>query len=362
MPEPSRPSILHFDLDAFFAAVEVLLDPSLAGKPIIVGGDPQARGVVATASYEARAFGVHSAMPAAQARRLCPNGIFLQPNFTAYRDYSQRVFAVVGRFAEKMQPLSIDEAFAVLPGPDPAATAQAIRAAIRAETGLVASVGLAASKLVAKIASDSGKPDGFVIVEPGGEAAYLAPLPVRKLWGVGPKSAERLAGLSISTVDDLVAAEIETLARAFGSRQAKELKRRALGIDDSPVQESREVKSISDETTFAQDEADARLLWRVLGEQCEDCARRLGRSGCLARTVTVKLRYQDFVTVTRSITLPVPTGEAETIRGAVAVLMRQSWSRDRRPLRLVGVRLSGLAPAPELRQMPLFSWTLAGRP
>jgi DNA polymerase IV len=352
--EPSRPSILHFDLDAFFAAVEVLLDPNLAGKPIIVGGDPHSRGVVSTASYEARAFGVHSAMPASQARRLCPDGVFLPPNFPAYRDYSQQVFAVVGRFAEKMQPISIDEAFAVLSGPDPELTARALKAAIRAETNLVASVGLATSKLVAKVASDSGKPDGFVVVEPGTEAAFLAPLAVRKLWGVGPKSAERLAGLSISTIGDLAAAEIETLARAFGPRQAKELQKRAAGIDETAVEESREVKSISDETTFAKDADDARLLWRVLGEQCENCARRLVSTGCLARTVTVKLRYQDFVTITRSLTLSVPTGEADAIRGAVAVIMRQSWSRDRRPLRLVGVRVSGLAPAPELRQLPLF--------
>ena len=354
MAESSAPSILHFDLDAFFAAVEVLLDPSLAGKPVIVGGDPSSRGVVSTASYEARAFGVHSAMPAARARRLCPNGVFLRPNFAAYGDYSRRVFGVVGRFAEKMQPISIDEAFAVLPGPDPIAEARALKAAIRAETGLVASVGLATTRLVAKIASDSGKPDGFVVVEPGSEAVFLAPLPVRKLWGVGPKSAERLAGLNIITIGDLAQASLEALAQAFGPRQAKELKKRALGIDDSRVEESREVKSISDETTFAQDQADARVLWQVLGEQCEVCARRLARTGCLARTVTHNLRDQDFVTITRGVTMAVPTGDPETIRTAVAALMRQSWSLDRRPLRLVGVRLSGLVPAPELKQMPLF--------
>lgn len=352
--ESSVARILHFDLDAFFAAVEVLLDPSLAGKPVIVGGDPAARGVVSTASYEARAFGVHSAMPAARARRLCPQGVFLRPNFAAYGEYSRRVFAVFRHYAEKLQPLSIDEGFALLTGDDPLGQARDLKAAVRAETGLIASLGLATSKLVAKIASDSGKPDGFVVVEPGTEAAFLAPMPVRRLWGVGPKTAARLQALGLTAIRDLAGASPETLAEAFGPRYAKEMRLRALGIDNSPIEEERELKSISDETTFAKDEADPRLLWRVLGEQCLNCATRLARHGCLARTVTVKLRYGDFTTISRSYTLPVPTDDCATFREAVAALVRQSWGRDRRPLRLVGVRLSGFLPLPELRQLGLF--------
>ncbi|MHB1134173.1 MAG: DNA polymerase IV [Chloroflexota bacterium] len=345
--------VAHFDLDAFFAAVEVLLDPSLAGKPVIVGGDPNSRGVVSTASYEARAFGVHSAMPASRARRLCPQGVFLRPNFPAYIEYSRRVFAILKRFTPTMQALSIDEAFAVLGDEDPVGQARAFKAAVRAEMGLVASLGLASNKLVAKIASDSDKPDGFVVVEPGDEAAFLAPLAVRKLWGVGPKSGARLEELGISTVGELAAAPLELVARAFGPRQARELRQRALGVDDSPVEEGREAKSISDETTFPKDETDARRLWRVLSEQCDDCAARVARHDCLARTVTVKLRYGDFTTITRSLSLPVPTDDAAAVRAAVAALMRQTWAGQRRPLRLIGVRLSGFSPRPELRQLAL---------
>ncbi|MHB1416549.1 MAG: DNA polymerase IV [Chloroflexota bacterium] len=354
MDTPGHRIILHFDLDAFFAAVEVLLEPSLAGKPVIVGGDPRQRGVVSTASYEARAFGVHSAMPAALAQRLCPEGVFLRPRHGVYREFSRRVFAIVGRFAEAVQPVSIDEAYVDLDKLDPVATAQDIKRAIRAETGLTASMGLASSKLVSKIASDYGKPDGFVVIAEGDEAGFLAPLPVRKLLGVGPKSAERLEGLGIMTIGDLAVADLPALAGAFGVNQAKGLRCRAQGLDDSPLEIDREIKSISDETTFAHDLTDARELWRVLGVQSDSCARRLAEGQLLARTISVKLRYADFRTVTRSVTLAVPTSDGETIRLVVAGLMRQAWAVERRPLRLTGVRVSGLVAEPTLRQLPLF--------
>jgi len=352
---PSQPTILHFDLDAFFAAVEVLLDPALAGKPLIVGADPGSRGVVATASYEARAFGVHSAMPIGHAYRLCPQGVFLRPRHGLYRDYSRRVLAAVERFSDRVRPVSIDEAFVALDArADPVAAARALKAGIRAETGLVASMGLAASKLVSKIASGQGKPDGFVVVPPGGEVAFLAPLPVRELWGVGPKSAARLVALGIQTIGDLAAARRETLADLVGARQAEAMQRLARGEDDRAVEVARQIKSTSDELTFQRDEADPRVLWRVLREQCQHCSERLARHDLLARTVAVKLRYGDFRTITRALTLPAPTNDEAAIRPAIAALMRQSWASDRRPLRLIGVRLSGLQPAATPRQLPLF--------
>lgn len=354
MSNGASPSILHFDLDAFFAAVEVLLNPALAGKPLIIGGDPRRRGVVSTASYEARAFGVHSAMPAAIAKRLCPQAIFLPPRHAVYKEHSERVFRIVARYADQIEAISIDEAFVQLDAADPVAAARELKAAIRAETGLVASMGLATSKLVSKIASDHGKPDGFVVVPPGTEATFLAPMPARKLWGVGPRTAERLAALGIVTIGDLARADLTFLARHFGPQQARALIRRARGEDYSPVEVSREIKSISDEVTFARDQGDARELWRVLATQCAHCAQRLARRGLVARTVTIKLRFGDFHTITRSRSLAVPTDDTETIRAAVAALMRQSWSSDRRPLRLVGVRVSGLTPAPAYVQLRLF--------
>lgn len=350
----AQPRFLHCDLDAFFASVEVLLNPALAGKPVIVGGDPAARGVVSTASYEARAFGVHSAMPARTAQRLCPQGIFLRPRHHVYAEYSGRVFAVVSRFSDRIQRVSIDEAFVWLDQPDPVAAAQELKRAIKVETGLTVSVGLGTSKLVSKIASDCSKPDGFLVVAPGQEAAFLAPLPARKLWGVGPKTAARLAELRINTIGDIVAAGQEVLTGALGAHHAAELWRHARGVDESEIVVSREIKSISEETTFPQDEREARKLWSVLRLQCRQCAERLAAEGLQARTVTVKLRYGDFRTITRSLTLAAPTADADAFCQVVAAIMQRAWSRERRPLRLIGVRLAGLVPPPTAHQLPLF--------
>jgi DNA polymerase IV len=237
---------------------------------------------------------------------------------------------------------------------DPVATARELKEAIRAEVGLVASMGLATSKLVSKIASDHGKPDGFVVVPAGQEAAFLAPMPVRRLWGVGPKTAERLEGRGITTIGALATADLAGLAESFGARQARALMQRARGEDQSPIEVSRELKSISDEITFARDERNARLLWRVLGEQCHNCAARLGRRGLMTRTITIKLRFGDFRTITRSHSLAVPTNDEAVIRAAVASLMRQAWAADRRPLRLVGVRVSGFSVEAPYVQLPMF--------
>ncbi|HZK67339.1 MAG TPA: DNA polymerase IV [Chloroflexota bacterium] len=342
IPTPSR-RILHMDLDAMFASVEVLQDPALQGLPVIVGARPGSRGVVSTCGYEARAFGVHSAMPIGEAYARCPQGVFLPVRMELYREYSARVFAVLSRYASRIQPLSIDEAFADLSDTDdPTGLAREVKAAVRQDTGLVASMGLATSKLVAKIATGRGKPDGFVVVKPGQEAEFLAPLPAGELWGVGPKTAGRLEEAGIRTVGQLASADPAQMAGLVGPSAARELMRHALGLDDSPVQTDREVKSISDETTFQRDEAGREALWRVLTQQAASCARRLEEEGLRARTITVKMRFSDFQTVTRSITLECPTGDPAEIAGVAGGLMRRHWSSDCRPLRLLGLRVSGL--------------------
>jgi DNA polymerase IV len=347
--------ILHMDLDAMYASVEALLDPSLRGKPVIVGARPGTRGVVSTCSYEARAFGVRSAMPIGEAYARCPQGVFLPVRMEAYRDFSRRVLAILSVHVEAVQPLSIDEAFADLSGiPEPEHLAREIKDHIREEVGLVASMGLAGNKLVAKIATDRGKPDGFVVVTRGDEARFLAPLSVRQLWGVGPKTASRLEGAGISTIGELAAAEIGRLSELLGSNGARDLRERALGRDDSPVETSREIKSISDEVTFQRDEIDRRALWEVLRAQAQICAERLQREGLLARTVTIKLRYSDFTTVTRATTLDMAIDDAEEVARVSGSLMRRYWSADPRPLRLLGVRVSGFEETAGWRQLRLF--------
>ena len=353
LPVPDR-YCLHFDLDACFAAIEAIEDPTLAGKPVIVGARPGTRGVVSTCSYEARALGIHSAMPINEAYRRCPQGVFLPVRHTLYRQYSDRVFKIVARHTDRMQPISIDEAFVDLSGfHEPEAVARNIKQQIRSEVGLVASMGLASSKLVAKVASDQGKPDGFVVVPHGAEAAFLAPLPVRRLWGVGPKTATRLIEAGIETIGAIASAEPGLLIPLVGPKYARELQQHALGIDDSPVEIHREIKSISEEVTFQRDEDDRRILWEVLRTQADECVSRLTDRGLVARTVTIKLRYSDFRTATRAMTLSACTQDAEVIREAAAALMRRCWALERLPLRLLGLRLSGLQPSSGFQQLLL---------
>jgi len=350
----SRRDIVHMDADSFFASVEVVEDPSLRGKPVVVGAKPGTRGVVSTCSYEARAFGVHSAMPINEAYRRCPQGVFLPVRHGLYRDYSNRMFAIVAGYADRVQPLSVDEGFIDLSGVrDAVAVAREIKGRILAELGFAVSIGLASNKLVAKIATDQGKPDGFVVVATGTEAAFLAPLPIRQLWGVGPKTAERLAGVGINTIGEIASAAPETLAQLVGSHYWRELQRHALGLDDSLVEVNREVKSISEEITFQRDVEDRRTLWKVLVEQSSQCSAKLKERGLLARTVTVKMRYADFHTITRAMSLPVPTEDAEVLAEAAAALMRRWWAPDPCPLRLLGLRVSGFELATGLRQLPL---------
>ena len=296
-------TILHVDLDAFFAAVEQRDRPELRGRPVIVGGDPQARGVVSAASYEARAFGVHSAMPLRTASALCPDGAFLPVDGAKYRRESGRVMEVLGRFTPLLEQVSIDEAFLDVAGSErlfgpPEAIARRIRAAVRDEIGLTASVGVATTKLVAKIASDLRKPDGLVVVPPGEEAAFLAPLPIRRLWGVGEQTRLVLAEHGVRTIGDLAELPVDVLVRRLGAHGAT-LHDRARGIDPSPVTGDVAAKSVSHEHTFDVDTADAEVIERTLLALSEGVASRLRAGGVRAATVQVKVRDSNFHTVTR---------------------------------------------------------------
>jgi DNA polymerase-4 len=355
-PSPLR--IIHVDLDAFFAAVEQRDRPEMRGKPVIVGGDPRSReytrGVVSTCSYEARKFGVHSAMPLRTALQLCPDGIFLPVDGARYQRVSREVMTVLRRFTPAVEQVSIDEAFLdvggseALFGPAPE-IARRIKEEVRQATRLTVSVGVATSKLVAKVASDLRKPDGLVIVEPGREAAFLAPLEIRRLWGIGPKTAERLHALGVRTIGDLAALPVETLARALGDHGAT-LQERALGIDPDPVVGGGETaKSVSHETTFAVDVTDTAELERALLALSEGVSARLRAGGLRASTVAVKIRDSQFRTITRQKQLPEPSDLTEPIWHAALELARPEVRGKK--IRLLGVAATGLG-APE--QISLF--------
>jgi DNA polymerase-4 len=325
--------------------VEENRDPSLRGKPVIVGG--KERGVVATANYVARRYGVHSAMPIRTARTLCPHGIFLPGDHELYRDYSRRLMALLETYSPLVEKMSLDEAYVDLSGTErlfgpPEATARLIQKRVMEELGLSISVGLAANKLVAKVASDYEKPAGFTVVPAGREAEFLAPLPVQRLPGVGPALLKQLRTWGVLTVGDLAQVPVPTLRLSFG-QWGEALARRARGEDLSPVTPQEAVKSISREHTFAEDVSDQRCLESTLVSLTEDVCQRLRRSSLEARTVTVKIRYADFVTHTCSHTLPRPLDVDEAFFQEVLALFRERWRRSA-PLRLVGVGLSNLAP------------------
>ncbi len=348
-------TILHVDLDAFFAAVEQRDRPELRGKPVIVGGGgPNQRGVVSTASYEARRFGVHSAMPLREAGRLCPHGVFLPVDGRKYAAVSAQVMAILRRYTPLVEPLSIDEAFLdvtesrALFG-DGEAIARAIKDDVRAETQLTISVGVAATKLVAKIASDLRKPDGLVVVPPGEEAAFLAPLQISRLWGVGEKSAAALAEYGVSTIGDLAALPPDLLVRRFGKHGAS-LAQRARGIDADRVVGREPAKSIGHEHTFDVDTSDRDAVERSLLAMADGVASRLRAAGLRASTITVKIRDSTFHTITRQRTLPDPTDLTDPIWRTAVELARPEIRGKR--IRLVGVTASGLG---ERDQMALFS-------
>ncbi len=340
-----RLTIIHVDLDAFFAAVEQRDHPELRGKPVIVGGDPRSRGVVSTCSYEARKFGVHSAMPLRTALSLCPNGIFVPVDGAKYQRVSRDVMTVLRRFTPAVEQVSIDEAFLDVAGSEglfgPAPEiARRIKREVVGTVGLTVSVGVATNKLVAKVGSDLRKPDGLVVVQPGEEAAFLAPLEIRRLWGIGPKMADRLHGLGIRTIGDLAALPVETLGRALGDHGAT-LHDRALGIDTEPVHGGGEAaKSVSHETTFAVDVTDTAEIERTLLALTEGVSARLRAAGMRAGTVAVKIRDSHFRTITRQKSLPEPSDLTDTIWRAALELARPEVRGKK--IRLLGVSATGL--------------------
>lgn len=344
--DPRAPrAILHVDMDAFFASVEQQDDPKLRGRPVLVGG-PGPRGVVAAASYEARPSGVRSAMPLMKALRLCPEAVVVPPRHGRYVEVSRRVFAVFHRFTPLVEGLSVDEAFLDVSASrrlfgDGAEVARRIKATVRKETGLVASAGVATSKFVAKVASDLDKPDGLVVVPPGEEADFLAPLPIERMWGVGPKAAERLRGLGLGTFGQLVAADDRTLEGLLG-RWGWTVRDLAQGVDPRPVVPDREAKSLGAEETFDHDLHRADELRRALLGQARRVAARLTQAGLAGRVVTVKLKDADFALRSRQLRLPTAVSDTDAIYRAAQTLLER-FPRTGRGIRLTGVAVSELS-------------------
>jgi DNA polymerase IV len=337
-PDGSGTLVGHVDIDAFFAAVEQRDKPSLRSRPVIVGGVGP-RGVVATASYEARHFGVFSAMPMGEARRRCPSAAILAGRFEAYRASSDAVMTVLGRHSPQVEQVSLDEAYLTLPATRPSGRVDSIREEIRSATGLSASVGVGTTKLVAKIASDDAKPDGVLIV-PADAQAYLDALPVRRLPGLGPQTEARLRRLGIATVRQLRDLERNELTGLLGEAHGTLLWRLSHGHDERRVQTQHETKSVSVEETFDTDLADPVLVSRVLMRMSEQVAARLRAGGVSGRTVSLKARYPDFTTVSRSVTRAGPTDDARTIARLASTLMGELDLA--RGVRLLGVGCSGL--------------------
>jgi DNA polymerase-4 len=350
---PAR-AIIHLDMDAFYASVEQRDDPARRGRPVIVGGHAR-RGVVLAASYEVRPFGVRSAMPMARALMLAPDAVVVSPRHDVYAEVSARVFDVLGSVTPLVEPLSLDEAFLDVTGSQrlfgaPAQIARHLRARIAAEVGLPASAGIAEVKLVAKIASDMAKPNGQLEVPAGGGAAFLAPLPVSRLWGVGPKSARALARMGLETCADVAGRDPAALARKLGP-SGRALWQQASAIDPRPVIPDRDAKSIGAEETFDEDLSAAEALAARIHAQALRVARRLRRAGLRARTVQLKLKRADFTLVTRRATFDAPTDDGQVLyRQAAALLARE----PARPTRLTGVSAQNLVAA-DAPQLGLFA-------
>ena len=352
-PQGPTRSIVHIDLDAFFAAVEVLENPGLKGKPVLVGG--RGRGVVAAASYEAREYKIYSAMPMFQALRLCPHAVVVPPRHRLYGDYSRRVMAIVSQVSPVTEQISIDEAFIDLTGQAGpwevgVEIARRLQNEVRDKVKLSASLGVATNKLVAKVASDRDKPGGLTVVRPGEEAVFLAPLPVRVLWGVGPVTARRLGEIGVTTVGQLAALPEADLRTMFG-RHGSGMARQAHGIDRRPVGAGRRRKSVSQERTFRHDLSNRREMEERLKGLSQGVAKYLRRAGVAARTIAVKLRYSDFTTLTRQMRLAVPTDDEQLIYAAAVTLLDRAWERGR-AVRLLGVAGRDLCPPPG--QLPLL--------
>ena len=354
--------LAHLDLDAFFAAVEELEEPQLRRLPLVVGGDPKGRGVVATANYAARAFGIHSAMSAAEALRRCPTAVFVRPRHALYRQYSDAVWQAVTEVVPRVERTGLDEGYldlgtATTGFAGARAVAEAVRTAVRASTSLSCSLGVSTSKVVCKVASERRKPGGITVVPPGREARFLAPLPVRRLPGVGPRAEARLVSAGLATVGDLAALGDAELRALLPGAVGTLLRDRALGIDPRDLDLEAERVSISTEETFARDVTDRAVLHTELRRQARDVAAHLRRCGLSARTVTAKLRYADFSIRSRSTTLAAPIDEEERIAELACRLLDRGLRDRPGALRLVGVGVSGLS---DFRQLTLDDSLPAG--
>jgi DNA polymerase-4 len=355
-PAAKTRTIIHTDMDAFYASVEMLDNPELRGKPVVVGG-LASRSVVSAASYEARKFGIHSAMPTLTAHQLCPAAIFLPVRMARYHEVSARIMAIFNRFTPLVEPISLDEAFLDVSGSarlfgSGVEIAALIRSTIRAETGLTASAGVATSKLLAKIASDLQKPDGLTVVEPGREREFLAALPIGKLWGAGATTIKALRLLSVRTIGDLAALPLEILTRKFG-KHGIQMHYAARGLDDRPVEPTRAAKSIGHEDTFSEDLTDLKIIKRELLALAIRVGERLRRHGVEGQTVSVKVKFHDFATNSRSATLAASTSDGMDIyRHALELLGKTEAGR--KPLRLLGISVSNLDTEVMTRQPSLF--------
>jgi len=340
---------MHIDLDAFFVSVEQVANPKLKGKPVVVGGRPQGRGVVAAASYEARAFGLHSGMPLVTASRLCPQAIFIQGSFPKYRDASQKFMAILADFSPFLEPMGLDEAYLDATGFESIhgsvkQMAAKIKQRVKAELGLTASIGIAGGKVVAKVASEMSKPDGLLEVADGKEGSFLAPLPVARLPGIGQKTERELKRLSVTTLGKLSITPLSVLKSHFGA-SGEMLQRFASGIDDREVEPPAAAKSISRETTFGQDTRDRSLLKATLRYLGERVGADLRQKGKRARCVTLKLRYADFTTITRRQTLSQTTDSDQTIFDTGVKLLNRELAGEKQPVRLIGTGVSALVAA-----------------
>jgi nucleotidyltransferase/DNA polymerase involved in DNA repair len=346
--------ILHLDLDAFYATVEMLLNPDLRGKPLIVAmGDLKSRGVVSTASYEARKFGVHSAMPLREAYRLCPRAIIVPVRHKLYAEHSRRVMDLLREHSPLVEQVSIDEAYIeVPPEQDGTAVAREIQRRIHDELGLSCTIAVASNKLVSKIACNTVKPRGFIVIPPGQEETFLAPLPVGKIPGAGQVTRAKLAAKwNVQTIGDLTRVPVEALRAEFG-KHGVYLWEGARGRDDSPIVTTWEPKSISQENTFERDLRAADLLEKYLVEMSDGIARELAAEGYVARTIVLKLRYADFTTITRQTTLRAPTADPGAIRQGALALLQQHWQKGR-AVRLLGVGVHNLLANEAAWQMEL---------
>jgi DNA polymerase-4 len=336
----------HVDMDAFYASVEIRDDPVLAGKPVVVGGSSKGRGVVSAASYAARKYGIRSAMPMAEAERRCPHLVRLPGNFPKYHDVSREIMKVFRTFSPKIEPLSLDEAFLDLTGTQavlgpPEQIGRDIKRAIGDTTCLTASVGIAPVKFVAKIASDLEKPDGLVVVAPGEVEQTLHPLPISRLWGIGPRMGEALAELGIGTIGQLAAIDRKVLIGRFG-QHGEHLHELANGRDAREVVPDWDAKSYSHENTFGRDQVDVEVLESVLLDESHRVSRRLRRDAVSGSVVQIKLRYHDFRTLTRRVTLGGPTADAQRIYQVARHLFHRTWTHE--PVRLLGVGVSSISP------------------